>query len=157
MERGVLMVWITQGVLSFLAAAGFGVLFNAPRKTLFYCGFVGMTGWLVYFAFQRVTEDAVQASFLGAFTVALVAHFFAKRFKTPMIIFSVAGIIPLVPGGLAYNATRHVVENDYLKSISFAAQAFMVSGAIAMGLVFAEVMIQLLFRSGVGRRGRKLN
>lgn len=94
----------------------------------------------------------MQASFLGAFAVAIVAHLFAKRFKMPMIIFSVAGIIPLVPGGSAYNAMRHIVENDFLTSMSFASRAFMVSGAIAMGLVFAEVIIQLFFQSMTKRR-----
>lgn len=141
------MDWIVQAVLSFLAAVGFGVIFNAPRKMLFYCGFVGMAGWMIYSLFEYYSGDAVQASFLGAFAVALFAHMFAKRFKTPMIIFSVAGIIPLVPGGTAYNAMRHFVENDNLTAISFAVKAFMVSGAIAMGLVFAEVFIQLIFRS----------
>lgn len=88
----------------------------------------------------------MQASFLGAFGVALFAHIFARYFRKPMIIFSVAGIIPLVPGGSAYNAMRHIVENDYITAISHAANAFMISGAIAMGLVFAEVIIQVFFR-----------
>jgi uncharacterized membrane protein YjjB (DUF3815 family) len=138
--------WFVQGILSFLAATGFGIIFNAPRKMLFYCGFVGMTGWLIYVVTNEMSGDPVKASFLGAFTVALVAHLFAKRFRTPMIIFSVAGIIPLVPGGMAYNAMRHFVENDFLTASTFASGAFMVSGAIAMGLVFAEVLIQLIFR-----------
>jgi uncharacterized membrane protein YjjB (DUF3815 family) len=69
-----------------------------------------------------------------------------------MIIFSVAGIIPLVPGGMAYNAMRHIVENDYITSISYASRAFMVSGAVAMGLVFAEVIIQLVFRTTMRRK-----
>ena len=116
-----------------------------------------MTGWLIYSLFNGISGDPVQASFLGAFMVALVAHIFAKRFRTPMIIFSVAGIIPLVPGGMAYNAMRHIVEKDYLTAISFASGAFMVSGAIAMGLVFAEVIIQLIFRSGIGRKRGKSN
>jgi uncharacterized membrane protein YjjB (DUF3815 family) len=94
------MAWLLQAVLSFLAAAGFGILFNAPRKMLFYCGFVGMTGWLVFAMLNERIGDQVQASFLGSFAVALVAHLFAKHFRTPMIIFSVAGIIPLVPGGM---------------------------------------------------------
>ncbi len=145
MKQG--LTWIIQGILSFLAAAGFGILFNAPRRMLFYCGFVGMTGWLMYSVYVGWTHDPMQASFLGAFVVAIVAHIFARRFRMPMIIFSVAGIIPLVPGGMAYNAMRHTVENDYLSAISFASRAFMVSGAIAMGLVFAEVIIQLIFRS----------
>ncbi|CAM3139415.1 threonine/serine exporter family protein [Filibacter tadaridae] len=147
-------MWIIQGVLSFLASAGFGIIFNTPKKMLFYCGFVGMTGWLVYRAFNIYSDDPVQASFLGAFAVAVFAHLLAKKFRTPMIIFSVAGIIPLVPGGMAYNAMRHIVENDYLNAISFATGAFMVSGAIAMGLVFAEVMIQIIFRNTFGRRNK---
>ena len=149
------MTWIIQGVLSFLAAAAFGIIFNAPRRMLFYCGFVGMTGWLIYSTFNQYSRDPVQASFLGAFAVAIVAHLFAKRFKMPMIIFSVAGIIPLVPGGMAYNAMRHIVENDYITSISYASRAFMVSGAIAMGLVFAEVIIQLFFQTTMRRKREK--
>ncbi|KXH83885.1 threonine/serine exporter family protein [Sporosarcina sp. HYO08] len=145
------MSWFVQAILSFLAAFGFGIIFNAPRKMLFYCGFVGMSGWLGYKVFHNITGDAVQSSFLGAFAVAVVAHLFAKRFRTPMIVFSVAGIIPLVPGGMAYNAMRHIVENDYLSAITFASEAFMISGAIAMGLVFAEVIIQLAFRKRTPR------
>lgn len=140
------MQWGVQAILSFLAAGSFGIIFNAPRKMLFYCGFVGMVGWLIYIGYYQLSDNPMQASFLGAFAVALLAHIFAKRFRKPMIIFSVAGIIPLVPGGLAYNAMRHIVENDYITAISHASNAFMVSGAIAMGIVFAEVIIQLFFR-----------
>lgn len=144
-----------EAMLSFLAALGFGIIFNAPRKMLIACGLVGMTGWIIYSLSFQMSADPMKASFLGAFGVAIVAHLFAKRFKTPMIIFSVAGIIPLVPGGMAYNAMRHIVENDYLTSISFASMAFMVSGAIAMGLVFAEVIIQLLFRTMTARKRKR--
>ncbi|WP_153730287.1 threonine/serine exporter family protein [Sporosarcina obsidiansis] len=140
------MYVLIQGLLSFFAALGFGIIFNAPRKMLFHCGLVGGAGWLIYLQCNAWWTDPVKASFLGAFTVSVLAHLFAKAFRMPMIIFSVAGIIPLVPGGLAYNAMRHVVEHDYLQAIPIASQAFMVSGAIAMGLVFAEVMIQLLFK-----------
>lgn len=137
------MSFIIQGILSFAAAASFGILFNAPRKSLFYCGLVGMTGWLVYAYVLQMGDDAVEASFAGAFTVAFVAHLMARIFKMPMIIFSVAGIIPLVPGGSAYNAMRNVVEKDYSVAVEYGSLAFMISGSIAMGLVFAEIITQL--------------
>ena len=35
----------------------------------------------------------------------------SRYYKRPMIIFIVAGIIPLVPGGLAYDATKNLVIN----------------------------------------------
>lgn len=140
------MTWIIQAILSFIIAISFAIIFNAPRKKLVACGVVGMSGWLIFSGFTLVSGDSVQASFAGAFMVALAAHILSKRFRMPMIIFSVPGIILLVPGGLAFNAMRNIVENDYLTAIGFASKAFMTSGAIAMGLVFAEVLMQLVFR-----------
>lgn len=136
---------VLQAILSFIAATSFGIIFNAPRKMLAYCGFVGMTGWVVHSGYLDISQNLMQSSFLGAFTVALFAHVFAKRFRKPMIVFSVPGIIPLVPGGMAFNSMRYIVENDYITAMSFASKAFMVSGSIAMGLVFAEVIIQLVY------------
>lgn len=138
------MSYLLQGILSFTAAAAFGVVFNAPKKSLFYCGLVGMTGWLIHSYVDQLTNDPVKSSFAGAFTIAFVAHLMAKHFKMPMIIFSVAGIIPLVPGGVAYNAMRHIVEEDYGVAIEYASLALMISGAIAMGLVFAEIITKVL-------------
>lgn len=137
---------MTHALLSFIASAGFGIVFNAPRKSLLQCGFVGMVGWMAYIILADSGVDVVQASFVGAFAVAIIAHVMAKRFKMPIIIFSVAGIIPLVPGGLSYDAMRHVAANDYINAIPLAAKAFMISGAITMGLVFAEVIVQLLLK-----------
>jgi uncharacterized membrane protein YjjB (DUF3815 family) len=42
---------------------------------------------------------------------------------------------------------RQVAENDYLAAIPLAAKAFMISGAIAMGLVFAEVIVQSVMKA----------
>lgn len=137
--------YFTHLGFSFLASVSFGIIFNAPRKALIHCGLVGMIGWIAYIILVDLRIDVVQASFVGAFVVALVGHVMAKINKMPMIIFSVAGIIPLVPGGLSYDTMRRVVSNDYLGAIPLAAKAFTISGAIAMGLVFAEILV-LLFQ-----------
>lgn len=142
------MTYVIHGVFSFLASAMFGVIFNSPRNRLLHCGFVGAVGWLVYLASRDLLleGDAVKASFLGAFAVAVVAHLFSKWYRTPMIIFSVAGIIPLVPGGTAYNTMRNVMEKSYDAATVYAMEVLMISGSIAMGLVFAEVIIQMIFK-----------
>ncbi|WP_100333640.1 threonine/serine exporter family protein [Bacillus alkalisoli] len=145
-----------QLFFSFIASAGFGVIFNAPRKALVHCGIVGMVGWMFYITLADAGIDTVIASFVGAFVVALIGLIFARRYRKPMIIYSVAGIIPLVPGGLAYNTMRHVAQNDYLAAIPLAAKAFMISGAIAMGLVFAEVFVQIVMRIIVHSKEKRL-
>lgn len=135
---------IVHVISSFFATAAFAILFNAPKKSLFKCGFVGMVGWIAYVWLVEFQYDPVIASFISAFFIALISQFFAKKYKTPVIIFSISGIIPLVPGGIAYDAMRHFVENDYNAAIQLAAKAFMISGAIAVGLVISEVLTQLL-------------
>nr|WP_106782450.1 threonine/serine exporter family protein [Lysinibacillus timonensis] len=140
------MDYIVHAICSFIATACFGVIFNAPVKAIPYGGLVGAIGWMIYYTSMKYGIAEVQATFLAAFVVAIVAQIFARRFKTPMIVFNVSGIIPLVPGGIAYNTMRSIVELDYTSGIEYGMRAFMISGAIAMGLVFAEVMTQLIFK-----------
>jgi uncharacterized membrane protein YjjB (DUF3815 family) len=138
---------IEQLATSFIASGAFGIIFNAPKKSLIKCGLVGMMGWALYIVLVDNQVDTILATFASSFFIAVISQFFAKIYKTPIIIFSVAGIIPLVPGGLAYDAMRNFVENDYNGALQLAAKAFMISGAIAMGLVFSEVINQMIRRS----------
>ncbi|GEN55924.1 membrane protein [Halolactibacillus alkaliphilus] len=138
------MMLIEQMVVSFFAAAGFAIIFNVPRQVLFQCGTVGMIGWSLYRVLVLFTVDEVVATLAAAAVVAVISQIFAKWFRTPIIIFNVAGIIPLVPGGLAYDAMRHFVENNYDVAIPYAARVVMLSGAIALGLVFSEIINQMI-------------
>ncbi len=140
------MDYLAQLVTSFIGSAGFGIIFNAPRESLLKCGFVGMAGWMTYFILSEHGTDVIIATAAASTLVAVISQSFAKLYKTPMIVFIVGGIIPLVPGGLAYNAMRLFVENDYSGALSLAARALLISGSIAMGLVFGEVFFQIYNR-----------
>ncbi|XJZ27865.1 threonine/serine exporter family protein [Bacillota bacterium Lsc_1132] len=145
------MAVLAQLVTSFFATGAFGILFNAPKQSLIKCGLIGMGGWLIYYVLEDHYHDAVMATLAAALFVGVVSHILAKVYKTPVIIFSVSGIIPLVPGGLAYDAMRNFVENDYSAALSLAAKAFMLSGSIAFGLVLSEVINQVIRKLTVER------
>ncbi|MDP4095319.1 threonine/serine exporter family protein [Paenibacillus sp. P96] len=136
---------LEQLVTSFIASAAFGILFHAPRRSLALCGFVGMLGWSVYFCTVD-RWDTLLATFAATFMIGVFSQAFARLYKMPVIIFSVAGMIPLVPGGIAYDAMRSFVEHHYAGAIELAAQALMISGSIAVGLVASEVFNQMLQR-----------
>lgn len=135
---------ITEIITSFIAAAGFGILFNAPRQVLIQCGIVGMSGWILYDSLTGLAMDAIPATIFAAMLVAVLSQICAKIYKKPIIVFSVSGIIPLVPGGIAYDAMRHFVENDYYNAVQLSAQVMLLAGGIAMGLVFSEVVNQVI-------------
>ncbi|MFJ7725059.1 threonine/serine exporter family protein [Neobacillus sp. NPDC097160] len=138
------MAIFAQLITSFIATGAFGIIFNAPKETLVKCGLIGMGGWLIYYLLNGYLDDAILATLAATIFVAVISQELAKFNKTPVIIFSVAGIIPLVPGGLAYDAMRNFVENDYNTAIGLAAKVLMLAGSIAFGLVFSEVINQVI-------------
>lgn len=146
------MDYIIQFCFSFLATASLCVIFNAPIRTIPYCGLVGAVGWIIYYIIIQLEMSVTAASFMGAFVVAILAQFFARILKMPMIVFIVSGIIPLVPGGLAYNTMRNLVVQNFSLGMETGIHVLLISGAIAMGIVFAEVFVQMFVR--ILKRGR---
>ena len=139
-----MMAVLAQAITSFFATGAFGILFNAPKETLVRCGLIGMGGWLIYYLLEDYSNNAILATLAATVFIAVLSQQLAKFYKTPVIIYSVAGIIPLVPGGLAYDAMRNFVENDYNLALALAAKVLMMAGSIAFGLVFSEVINQVI-------------
>lgn len=137
------MDYILQFFLALGASIGFGVMFNVPRRSLIFCGFAGGSGWVVYSLVMNSLNQEMIAAFLGSFVLTFISYIFARTLKMPVIVFIVCAIIPLVPGGLAYEAMRHIVINEYQLAIEFIFQVGLVSGAIAIGIVFGEMVNQV--------------
>lgn len=144
------MAILEQLAAAFVATMTFSMIFQTPKRSLIQCGFVGMVSWIVYFEMVAWDFDPVPATLVASVFVGVTSQFFAKYYKTPVIIYNVAGIIPLVPGGMAYDVMRKFVENDYTTATNLAAKTSLIAGAIAIGLIFSEVMNQAIRRSRLG-------
>lgn len=131
---------LAQFVTSFVASAGFAILFNAPKKSLIPCGIVGMLGWMVHLGLVEIAFQLLPATVIASILIGFLSRVCAQVFKKPILIFYVAGIIPLVPGGVAYHAMRAFIENDYYNGVVLAAEVMILAGGIAMGLIFSEVL-----------------
>lgn len=141
------MSWLIAFGGSFFATMSFGILFNVPRKSLFMGGLVGAFGWMIYVLLARgLGVNIVVATLAGAFGVATVSQALARFLKMPVTVFSIAGIIPLVPGGMAYDTIRHFIENDYLEGIRLGTITLLLAGSIAFGLIFSGVLTDTFSR-----------
>lgn len=147
---------LIQFASSFLTAFGFAVLYNIPRKTITSAGITGAVGWTIHF-FLVEYADVMNfiATIIAAFFIAFTSQIFARRLKTPVIIFTLPGIIPLVPGGSAYNAMRYFVEGNSELGFQFATSTFLTAGALALGLTINGALFQLLTSRDVFKRGSK--
>lgn len=123
-------------VLSLISSTAWCILFNVPVRTIVGCGLAGMIGWLVYSSLPVLGAEVLLSTLVSASVVSLLSQMLSIILRVPSTNFSVAGIIPLVPGSLAYKSMLAFVNNNYVDGITLATQTLMVAGAIASGLIF---------------------
>ena len=141
---------------SFITALGFSVLYNIPRRTIVPAGFTGGLGWTVYFFLTTyLSTQGFLATIIASFSIAFASQVFARRLRSPVIVFTLPGLIPLVPGGMAYNMMRAFVAGDTLLGFQFATNTFLTAGALALGLSINGAFFQLISSRNIFNRGNK--
>ncbi|WP_167610289.1 threonine/serine exporter family protein [Maribellus sediminis] len=93
---------LLKGFWSGIAAVGFAILFNVPKRTLFPIGALGAIGGLVKFGLMYFGVGIVFSSFVGATVVGIISIQMAHLKNSPPLVFSIPGVIPMVPGAFAY-------------------------------------------------------
>ena len=112
----------------FLAGAGtlsFAVLFACPKRTLPCCALVGAVGWFVY---------AAAASLIAVIPLSLAARICAVLLKTPVTVFLLTGIFPLVPGAGIYYTAYYFIQGENALSLANGISTFKVAVTLAVGI-----------------------
>lgn len=123
-------------LFSFLATAAFGVLFQAPRKSLHISGLIGAVGWVVYVYIRKdLNYDSFYAMFAATVVLSLLSELAARVFKQPVTIFVIPGIIPIVPGLGMYRGMAAIIENNYDAGVNILITTVMDASAIALGMM----------------------
>ena len=120
---------------SFLAAASFAVLNNAPRRELWACGVAGAAGWVAYFCLTFFGAGVTSSVFFGAVVAAILSRLFSYSHRAPSTLYLIPGIIPLVPGSFIYYTMQSILENDSGAAFSNAVMTLKLSGVIAIGII----------------------
>lgn len=134
---------LEQGFWGFIATGGFAVLFNVPTRVLAVCGFTGAVGHMWRRALLANDANAVTATFVGALVVGLLGYSQARFFHMPRLIFTVTGIIPMVPGVPAFETMVYFMRGNISTGLESAVMAGLLTGAIAAGLVAARLMMTM--------------
>ncbi|MBQ1274103.1 MAG: threonine/serine exporter family protein [Cellulosilyticum sp.] len=136
---------ILSVISAFISTIGFSIVFHVQKKHLLICGAVGAIGWLIYLLVNERFNSSVIASFIAALVVTALSYLLAKKRKTPITIFLVAGIIPLVPGLGLYRMMYAVLNKDYSSALNYATLTFEIAGVIAGAIVIIS-LLPLLWR-----------
>ncbi|MCE7948696.1 MAG: threonine/serine exporter [Chloroflexi bacterium CFX4] len=132
---------LLQALMALLATVGFAVLFNVPPRLLAACGLVGMGGHLVRFSLLQNGTAPVLAAYLGALFIGVMGYAVSTRYKLPRLVFTVTGIITMIPGIPAYEVLLFFYEGNINGGLASGVYALLISGAVAAGLSTARLLI----------------
>ena len=121
-------------IASFILVSAFGVIFQAPKRSLWLVGLTGSISWSGFLVADYFIDSIVISSFIASIVVSLCGELFARIMKLPITVFVIAGIIPLVPGVPAYNTMLFIIQGDYLQGLELGINTLMIAGAIAFAI-----------------------
>ncbi len=136
-------------IYSFISTIGFSVLFNVPKKSLFYAGITGAIGWTLYIYTKDFTTSPSFSNFIAAIAVATFGEFFARIDKKPVTLFVIPGIVPLVPGYGMYLTMIHLINDDFNTAAKIGTDAIFTGGAIAIGIILVSSIAKIIKKQNI--------
>lgn len=125
-----------------ISAASFSIIFKVPPRALPLSTLTGLLGWFILRQFST-TEHLVVASFLGALSVGAVSLFLGGRYKVPSQVFSVPGILSMLPGMLALSSLRSFAMGQQTHGLELGFRVAVTAGSIVFGLFTARIPFAL--------------
>lgn len=144
---------LIKALAAALAATGFAVLFNVPKRTLLACAITGALGVALRLGLLELSDGGLHlaaATLIAAMGVALLGEVFSRWLKAPPAVFTVPGVIPMVPGSLMFRTMvgflKHADMHQPIDLTALAADfrlgmtTFLVLMALAVGIATPNLL-----------------
>lgn len=135
-----------DGLFAAIAAIGFAIISNPPRKALAISALLAAVGHgLRYFLMHApyLEWNIISSSFFAAISIGLLALPFARAIRCPAEVFSFPSLLPMIPGMYAYKAVqalaKFIVSTEYDASMMYI-ESFFRNGITALFVLFALVV-----------------
>lgn len=136
--------------LAAVPAVGFAMIFNVPKPALKYCAVAGAIGHGLRFLLYKIGPLPVEwATLIAAAVVSMIGVYWAQKWRAHPKVFTVAAMIPMIPGVYAFTALLALVEierkgftPELLRiAVDNGLRAFFIVSALAVGLALPGLLI----------------
>lgn len=132
-----------------IPAVGFGMLFNVPARILGWCALGGALGRGLRYLLVEAGLPVPWATLLAAAAVSWLGVWAAQRLRAHPKVFTVASVIPMVPGVPMYTTLlalsqiqREGITNERLATaLTSGLNASFIVAALAVGLAVPGLFV----------------
>ncbi len=130
-------------------AVGFAMVFNVPKKMLIYCAVGGAFAHSLRYLLMHFGMDIEWATLVASSSMGFLGLYWSRKHLIPRPVFTVASVIPMIPGSFAFktiialveiNSTGYSVEIMKIASENGLKTLFIL-GALSFGLSLPSILI----------------
>ncbi|WP_439099711.1 threonine/serine exporter family protein [Desulforhopalus vacuolatus] len=140
---------LEKTLLATLPALGFGMMFNVPPQTLKYCAMGAASGYGARFLLLHWGLDIEWASLFAAMMIGAMGVFWSQQTLSHPKVFTVAAVIPMIPGVYGFKAMIALVEINrsgytpelWAGTLDNLIHACFIIAALAVGLAMPGLLI----------------
>lgn len=126
------------------AAFAYSIIFHIKGFKLVIATIGGLLGWIVYLSFTGIFENDIPQYFISAVVVSIYCEIMARVTKTPVLVYLVIVILPLVPGGLLYYTMEAFIFGNGEDFLSKFMYSFGIAGVLALGVISVSTFARLI-------------
>jgi len=138
-----------QAVLAAIPAVGFGMSFSVPVRILGYCALGGALGRALRYLLVTAGLPMAWSTLLAAAAVSWLGVWAAQRLQAHPKVFTVASVIPMIPGVPIYTALvaliqiqrRGLTDELLSKAVTAGLDASFIVAALAVGLAVPGLFV----------------
>ncbi|GHU64247.1 membrane protein [Clostridia bacterium] len=121
---------------AYLSGLSYSIAFNVPKKYLFYTGLTALLGSWMYLLSKMFSLP--YPILFGGMVIAAVSNIFARLLKTPVTLFLIPGVLPLVPGVSIYRWIASFIAGDVNSSTYHLMNTLQTAGGIALAFFLVD-------------------
>lgn len=138
--------YLMEAIGAGLAVISSTVLLGESLRMGAFNAIIGAISWDVYSILADQGMSDFAATLLGAMVVGIAAQMGSVYFRTPVTVFIIPTLYPLVPGALLFRTVNAFFMEKMQAAGEAAIQTLIISIAIALGLLLVETGA-ILFRN----------
>lgn len=137
--------YFEAAIVTGIAAMGFGMIFNVPRRTLPAVALLGIIGMFTrnFLAFD-LDLGVIIGSLVGASLISILAVRLVQPTRSPNHVLSIPSVIPMVPGIFMYRGIFGFIQmgrevEGFLRSFDFLINAGLIVLCLSIGVAIPNI------------------
>ena len=145
---------LIKSIFASIASTGFAMLFNVPKHTLIFCAIGGGITYIIRNVSMELGLSIELSTFIASSSIGFITLQWSRKYLIPRPVYTVASIIPMIPGTVAFSAmislvdmNSHGVTPELIEIfIENGLKAVSILGAISFGLALPSLYFMRLNR-----------